>query len=168
MSTTGQLGAHPGEELREHRSGSRLQAAPDQPDTMPSTMITTSPRPGSPATGARLARIALQAFAALLASVLLAIPAAQAQTRPIPAQARYGTLVLGVFPEASLDGKATRLGAGARVFDQRNLIVTPASIKDARNFVAFVTGPQNEIVTAWILTDAEIAALRARKRRSGR
>jgi hypothetical protein len=115
---------------------------------------------------ARLRRIALQAFAALLASVLVAISAAHAQTRPIPAQARTGILALGVFPEASLDGKPIRLGAGARVFDRRNLIATPASIKDARHFVAFVTGPQNEIVTAWILTDAEIEALRARQRRS--
>ena len=113
-------------------------------------------------------RIALQAFAALLASILVAIPGAQAQVRPIPEQARHGTLVLGVFPEAKLDGKPVRLGAGARVFDQRNLIVTPASIKDARNYVAFVTGPQNEIVTAWILTSAEIEALRARQRRARR
>ncbi len=121
-----------------------------------------------PGSRRRLFRIALQAFAALLASMLLAISAAQAQPRPIPEQARYGTLVLGVFPEARLDGKAVRLGAGARVFDQRNLIVTPASIKDARNYVAFVTGPQNEIVTAWILTGAEIEELRARQRRARR
>ncbi len=121
-----------------------------------------------PGARGRLPRIALQAFAALLASILVAISAAQAQSRPIPEQARHGTLVLGVFPEARLDGKAVRLGAGARVFDQRNLIVTPASIKDARNYVAFVTGPQNEILTAWILTDAEIEALRARQRRSRR
>ena len=135
---------------------------------MPSTMTTTSSRPGRPGARGRLPRIALQAFAALLASLLVAISAAHAQSRPIPEQARHGTLVLGVFPQARLDGKAVRLGAGARVFDQRNLIVTPASIKDVRNYVAFVTGPQNEILTAWILTDAEIEALRARQRRSRR
>ena len=131
-------------------------------------MTTTSSRPGRPGARGRLPRIALQAFAALLASLLVAISAAHAQSRPIPEQARHGTLVLGVFPQARLDGKAVRLGAGARVFDQRNLIVTPASIKDVRNYVAFVTGPQNEILTAWILTDAEIEALRARQRRSRR
>ena len=121
-----------------------------------------------PGARGRLCRIALQAFAALLGSVLVAISAAHAQSRPIPEQARYGTLVLGVFPEAQLDGKTVRLGAGARVFDQRNLIVTPASIKGARNYVAFVTGPQNELVTAWILTGAEIEELRARQRRARR
>jgi hypothetical protein len=121
-----------------------------------------------PGARGRLPRIALQAFAALLASILVAISAAHAQSRPIPEPARHGTLVLGVFPEARLDGKSVRLGAGARVFDQRNLIVTPASIKDVRNYVAFVTGPQNEILTAWILTDAEIEVLRARQRGSRR
>jgi hypothetical protein len=165
MSTTGQLSAHPRGELREHRSGIRPQAAPESTGHMPSIMTTTFTRSGT-AVRSRLLRIGLQAFGALLASLLVAVSAAQAQSRPIPEQARTGILVLGVFPEARLDGKPVRLGAGARVYDQRNLIVTPASIKDARHRVAFVTGPQNEIVTAWILTNAEIDALRARQRRS--
>jgi hypothetical protein len=132
---------------------------------MTTTSSSTAPLRPTPV---RYPRLGLLAFAALALSILVGVGSAYAQGRPIPEKAKVGTLVLGVFPRADLDGKPITLGAGARIHDRRNLIVTPASIKDARHLVAYVTGPQDEILSAWILTDAEIAALRERQRRARR
>jgi hypothetical protein len=72
-----------------------------------------------------------------------------------------GTLRIGVFPEAVLDGQAIRLGAGARIRDEQNLIRPPATVAGDRR-VAYRRGAMGEVTEVWLLTDAEYRATAAR------
>ena len=130
----------------------------------PSTMPSTPPSVLTPDPAAKVLRLVLQALAALVLSILVGIAAtpAQAQIRPIPANARLATLKLGVFPDAELNGKAIRLGPGARIYNRDNIIIIPSTLKDVTMVVAYVTGSLGEVVTVWILTDEEIRQVRAR------
>lgn len=83
--------------------------------------------------------------------------------RRVPATARLGVLKPGVFPQASLDGKAVTLGAGFRLMDTLNRIVVPASVLGTSQVVAYQTGPIGEVTAAWILTDAERNEIRRRQ-----
>ena len=135
----------------------------------PSTMPSTPPSVLTPDPAAKVLRLVLQALAALVLSILVGIAAtpAQAQIRPIPANARLATLKLGVFPDAELNGKAIRLGPGARIYNRDNIIIIPSTLKDVAMVVAYVTGSLGEVVTVWILTDDEIRQVRARAKQSG-
>jgi hypothetical protein len=114
-------------------------------------------------------RLFVQVLAALLLSLLVALAAtpAEAQVRRIPEGARLATLKLGVFPDAVLNGKPVKLGPGARIYNQDNIIVVPSSLKDVSNVVAYVTGSLGEVVEVWILKDAEYKQIRARQKQSG-
>lgn len=114
-------------------------------------------------------RLGVRVLAALLLTVIIGIAAApaRAQVRTIPHDAQLGTLKLGVFPDAVLNGKAVKLGPGARIYNQENTIVVPSSLLNVTNVVAYVTGSLGEVVAVWILKDAEIRQLRARPKRSG-
>jgi hypothetical protein len=108
----------------------------------------------------------LLATAVLLATVC--VPAA-AQTRTFPEQVELGRLTLRVFPDALLDGKAVRLGPGARIHDESNRVLMPGGVAGEKR-VAYARGAMGEIVRVWILTPAEHDALAARlaeARRSG-
>ena len=117
----------------------------------------------------RVLRLGLQALGALVLTLLVALATApaQAQSRPIPDTARLAKLTLGVFPEAELDGKRVTLGPGVRIFSRDNMLVLPASQKDQTSVVAYVTGSLGEVITVWILNDAEVKQIRARARKSG-
>lgn len=132
-------------------------------------MATTHLSPRIPIGAAGVLRLCLQVTAALLLSLLVALAAApaQAQIRPIPEKAKLATLKLGVFPDALLNGKAVKLGPGARIYNQNNAIVVPSTLKDVNNLVAYVTGNLGEVLSVWILSDAEVKALRARQKKSG-
>jgi len=83
--------------------------------------------------------------------------------RNLPPDARPGRFEMRVFPEASLDGQAVRLGAGARIYDQRNMIVMPASLSGT--FDALVErDPGGQVGRVWLLTPAELEAAQARER----
>jgi hypothetical protein len=100
----------------------------------------------------------LLAMTILLAAAQL--PAA-AQVRAIPEDALLGRLSMGVFPDALLDGKAVRLGPGARIYDESNIIVMPGGISGEKR-VAYLRGTMGEVVQVWILTPAEQKAVSER------
>ncbi len=114
-------------------------------------------------------RLGLQALGAMVLTLLVALATApaQAQIRPIPANAKVATLKLGVFPDAVLNGKALKLGPGTRIYNQNNTIVVPSTMLGVTTVVAYVTGSLGEVVSVWILTDAEVEQIRARQKRSG-
>ena len=86
---------------------------------------------------------------------LAAGPLAHAQLqRPIPADAEVGRLAIGVFPEATLDGRPVRLGPGTRIFDEQNMIRPPSTVGGERK-VALARGTLGEITRVWLLSDAE-------------
>ncbi len=105
------------------------------------------------------------AVVALLNTTGSSVARAQVETaepRKIPEHARLGNLQLGVFPQASLNGKAVVVGPGFRLLDRNSRVVVPASALGANNVVAYVTGPVGEITSAWIVSDSEVAAIRRR------
>ena len=131
-------------------------------------MATTSPTPMRRPGSIKALRLLAQVLAALLVSIFIGIAAApaHAQIRPIPAEAKLATLKLGVFPDAELNGKAVKLGPGARIYNQDNIIVVPSTLLGVTTVVAYVTGSLGEVVSLWILKDAEIQQMRARQKRS--
>lgn len=142
-----------------------------------------------PAGARRALRLGLQALGALALTVLVALASApvkaqvqapgriqnqsqnhaqlEAQSprgRPIPAAAQLARLKLGVFPEAELDGRRITLGPGVRIFNRDNMLVVPAALKDVSSVVAYTTGSLGEVVTVWILDEAEVKSIRARRK----
>ena len=130
-------------------------------------MVTISSTPHDRLGFPKTLRLVALVLAALLLTVVIGIAAApaQAQVRPIPDNAQLATLKLGVFPDAVLNGKAVKLGPGTRIYNQDNIIVVPSTLKDVTNVVAYVTGSLGEVVSVWILKDAELKQLRARQKR---
>ena len=121
--------------------------------------LNTPTRPGARQALRRLFATVMAMLALSVLAALVTSPA-QAQIRSIPPNAQLGTLTLGIFPDAVLNGKAIRLGPGARIYNQDNIIIVPSTQKDVTNVVAFVTGSLGEVVSVWILKDAEIRQLR--------
>jgi len=104
--------------------------------------------------------------AGFLAAAMLAVRtrrAAAQSMRSFPTAARLGRLELRVFPEAQLDGAPVRLGAGVRIYDQRNMIVMPATLSGQHD-VLVERDTVGDIGRVWILTADELKAAQARER----
>ncbi len=111
-----------------------------------------------PSVFAAVVPIAAVVPVAAIVAIAAHAPAALAQpARSIPENAEIGRLTLGVFPDATLDGKPVRLGAGARIRDQANIIQVPSTVTGEKK-IAFSRGTMGEIVQVWILSDAEFKA----------
>jgi hypothetical protein len=121
------------------------------------------PKPPRDSSPRRARRRALRAAAALVAAAGWARPALAQLVRSFPPAARLGRLEIRVFPEATLNGEPVRLAAGARIYDQRNMIVMPASLSGS--FDALVErDPVGNLGRVWILTPDELKAAQARER----
>jgi|SRR5882672_2041551 len=67
--------------------------------------------------------------AALLIVLLVGSANAQAIRRNIPADALVGKITAATASQVEIDGKVYRLAPGTRIFNQRNLTVTPNMIQ---------------------------------------
>jgi hypothetical protein len=105
---------------------------------------------------------------AIIAGGLASLSSAQVN-RIIPTEAMPGLFKPAIFPQAFMNGQPVVLGAGARIYDEQNMIRMPASLSgDYR--VAFMRGNLGEILQIWMLTDTEyqvVAERAAAARRSG-
>lgn len=108
-----------------------------------------------------LARTLSWVAAVATALVLFSDPVL-AQNRDFPADAKVGTLAMGVFPAARIDGEDRRFGAGARILDTGNRLVLPASLTQPA-LIAYRIDYQGLVSQAWIINPAEAAALRNRR-----
>jgi hypothetical protein len=111
-------------------------------------------------------RLRTRLVGACLALHALAVVPARAQpgpalSRAIPDGVELGRLRIGVFPEATLDGRPVRLGPGARIRDESNTIRPPSTV-DGERRVAYQRGAMGELVQVWLVTDAEWRELSAR------
>lgn len=97
----------------------------------------------------------------LFALAAVAGPVLAQPLRTLPEAAEAARLRIGVFPEATLDGKPVLLGPGTRILDDQNRIVPPAQLVGERP-VALVRGALGEVRQVWLLTDAEHRDLTAR------
>lgn len=114
-------------------------------------------------TGALMLTPAVIGVSATSALDIFGSRATAAQIRQFPQNTRVGRIRFGQFPEASLNGKTIRLGPGVRIIGQDNLLVTPGTLHGKTHVVGYVTGPANDIITLWLLTDDEYQALRKKK-----
>ena len=78
---------------------------------------------------------------------------------PIAPAARVGVLVVTSPPDVLLDGQAARLSPGARIRGQNNLLVMSAALVNQQLLVRYVRDTMGLIHEAWILTEAEAAAI---------
>lgn len=97
----------------------------------------------------------------ILATLLLAASPLHAQVRVFPPNTKVGVLQMGYYPQARINGDDVRFSPGARILDQGNRVVLPASLTDAVR-IRYRIDPQGQIGQAWILTDDEIAQSRGR------
>ena len=93
----------------------------------------------------------------LLAAALLA-PAAHAQLRSVPADAKPGTLRHLQDMIVELDGKPARLSPGAQIRDRFNRLVLPTSLAD-KVVVKYLTDATGMVHRVWILTPEEVAEI---------
>jgi hypothetical protein len=101
-------------------------------------------------------------LAAVVLALLCAGAAAQAVTRPIPADARRGTIRHLQEMIVEIDGKSARLAPGAQIRDAANRVVVPAAVP-AGALVRYTVNPQGHVQRVWILTPYEAALPEPRK-----
>ena len=85
----------------------------------------------------------------------LALPAAAQPSRPFPATALRGDLIVLQPPDVTLNGKPARLAPGARIRGTDNLLQMSAALVGARLVVNYTLDPYGLVHDVWILNDAE-------------
>ncbi len=96
-------------------------------------------------------------LAALLLALVCAGAAAQALNRPIPADAKRGTIRHLQEMVVEINGQAMQLSAGAQIRDASNLIVLPSALPPGA-LAKYTLSPQGQVQRVWILTAEEAAA----------
>ena len=97
------------------------------------------------------------ALAAVLAATLTTSVVAQVQ-RNFPQNALRGAIVVGDFPNITLNGADALLAPGSRIRNQDNLIVMAASLSGARLLVNYTFDIAGGLVRdVWILRPDEAA-----------
>lgn len=92
----------------------------------------------------------------MLAAVL-ALPSAAQVQRNFTNKALRGELVFGTPPQVNLNGKPARLAPGARIRDQNNRLLMPATLVGGKAVVNYTTELEGMLLDVWLLTPAEIA-----------
>jgi hypothetical protein len=78
------------------------------------------------------------------------------QVRNFPPKTQLGELIVGTFPEASINGKPARFSASGRLLNESNLIVTPSSVYNRTILVRYELDFEGFINRAWLLNQAEL------------
>ncbi len=89
----------------------------------------------------------------LLAS--LSLPA-HAFERPFPQIAKRGTMTPGLYPNVTINDKERTLSAGARIWNQDNMIEMPAALRGSELAVRYTEDMNGDIDRIWLLTEDEI------------
>jgi hypothetical protein len=95
-------------------------------------------------------------MAAVLAlGVALSVGAAlAAAARSLPGDAKFAEDAEFSYPYVKAGKQTLHLAAGARIYNERNLIIMPAAVPAKAN-VLFKTDINGDISRVWILTDEE-------------
>lgn len=96
-------------------------------------------------------RCALMAMLGLL----FAFGAAAQTSRPFPANALRGALVVTQPPEAQLNGLGARLSPGSRIRGADNMVQMSGSLVGQRLLVHYTLDPSGLVHDVWILTPDE-------------
>ena len=93
---------------------------------------------------------------AVLGLALTGAVAAQT-SRPFPATALRGALVVVQPPEVQLNGQAARLAPGSRIRGTDNMVQMSGALVGARLLVHYTLDPIGLVQDVWILTPDEAA-----------
>jgi hypothetical protein len=93
---------------------------------------------------------------ALAALVFSATSIAQVQ-RAFPQNALRGSLVVDNPPQITMNAQDARMGPGARIFGQDNMLRMSASLVGQKLLVHYTVDTQGLIKDVWILTAGEVA-----------
>ncbi len=99
-------------------------------------------------------------FKAMLAAALpvLLVAGAAAQTsRPFPATALRGALVITTPPEVLLNGNTERLSPGSRIRGANNMLQMSGALVGQKLLVHYTREPSGLVHDVWILTPEEAA-----------
>lgn len=113
-----------------------------------------------------LKRVSALAGAAVLASA--ALTAWAQPVRSIPADAPQARLVLAAPSatdpaSAKLDGKTVGVAPGLRVFGTDNQLLNPATVAGEKLPVRYKLDLYGQLLTAWVLSEQEQKAAKARE-----
>jgi len=97
-----------------------------------------------------------QLFYSTVLALAPALVAAQAITRPIPDDARLGTMSHVIETTMSVDGQRMKLAPGASIRSQQNLVIVPSALPPG-SLVKYQVDKAGEITGAWVLTAEEAA-----------
>jgi hypothetical protein len=92
---------------------------------------------------------------AMLAAALVVLPAAAQTPRNFPANALRGELVIVQPPDVLLNGQAARLGPGARIRNENNLLEMSGALVGRRLLVHYTRDLSGQLLEVWLLTPAE-------------
>jgi hypothetical protein len=90
-------------------------------------------------------------------ALLLAGPALAQTSRPFPANALRGELVVVQPPDVALNGQPARLSPGSRIRGTNNMLQLSASLVGQHLLVHYTLDPGGQLHDVWILTAAEAA-----------
>lgn len=113
---------------------------------------------------ALLISAAVPAFAQTTTDTTQAIPGTP--VRVIPADALMARMEIArpsaTDPlQAKLDGKVVGVAPGLRIFSTETLLVNPATIANKKLPVRYRLDLYGQLLTAWVMTDAEVKAWKA-------
>jgi hypothetical protein len=101
---------------------------------------------------------------ACFAAILVLAGATQAfAERNFPEQAKRGELKAYEYPMMKIGDHVYRLSPGSRIFNQRNLIIMPASLRVQTAPVMYMLDMSGDLSRIWLLTGDEAARLPAPK-----
>ncbi len=93
----------------------------------------------------------------ILLVLTLTTLSALAFDRPFPGNVRRASLVITDYPQVQIDGKASRLTNGARIWSTDNLTVIPNALGSSAHIVNYTTDIEGAIDRVWLLSPAEAA-----------
>jgi hypothetical protein len=71
-------------------------------------------------------------------------------------KAERADFVVTQWPNVTINGSAQRLAAGSRIFNERNMIVMPASLTGQKYVVNYTKDLDGSVRDVWILTNEEM------------
>ncbi len=71
-------------------------------------------------------------------------------------KAERADFVVTQWPNVTINGGAQRLAAGSRIFNERNMIVMPASLTGQKYVVNYTKDLDGSVRDVWILTNEEM------------
>jgi hypothetical protein len=111
--------------------------------------------------------VGVRLAASLLAAawvVLFTLSEGAWSARQLPADARFGQVTRFQYPLVAIGKRTFRMGPGARIYNQHNLIIMPAAMPGRAN-VAFKLDMAGEIASIWLLTAEEVAAVKQQEKK---